>query len=296
MSADARVRRSRQQPLPPAPAARARSARHQPASAHERDRRLAGVCHRADRLRDAPARLRERRRRGQNDARPAGAAARAAFDRTPRAQAARPRGAAQRARTLDLDLLLYGRRRVHVPGLTVPHPRMHQRAFVLRPLVDIAAVATIPGRGLARRFLRGVRDQRIARTRVAFLSLARVGAGLAMDLERCRYVVVEGPIGAGKTSLAPRARAPRRRRGAVRAPGGQSVSRALLRRHGALRARRPSSRSCSSAPTSLRGVGQFDMFRRAHDRRFPARQGSAVRAAQPVRRRIPRSTRRSIRT
>jgi 2-amino-4-hydroxy-6-hydroxymethyldihydropteridine diphosphokinase len=69
------------------------------------------------------------------------------------------------ARTLDLDLLLYGRRRVRVPGLTVPHPRMHQRAFVLRPLVDIAAVATIPGRGLARRFLRGVRDQRIARTR-----------------------------------------------------------------------------------------------------------------------------------
>ena len=69
------------------------------------------------------------------------------------------------ARTLDLDLLLYGRRRVHVPGLAVPHPRMHQRAFVLRPLVDIAAATTIPGRGLARHYLLCVRDQRIARTR-----------------------------------------------------------------------------------------------------------------------------------
>jgi len=71
-------------------------------------------------------------------------------------------------RTLDLDLLLYGRRRMRLPGLTVPHPRMHERAFVLRPLSDIAAVATIPGRGLARRFLSAVRCQRIARTRTHF--------------------------------------------------------------------------------------------------------------------------------
>ena len=72
------------------------------------------------------------------------------------------------ARTLDLDLLLYGHRRIHVPGLTVPHPRMHQRAFVLRPLVDVAAVATIPGHGPARRLLGSVRNQRIARTRSHF--------------------------------------------------------------------------------------------------------------------------------
>lgn len=72
------------------------------------------------------------------------------------------------ARTLDLDLLLFGRRRISLPGLTVPHPRMHERAFVLRPLIDVAADARIPGRGLARRFLGGVRDQRIARTRVHY--------------------------------------------------------------------------------------------------------------------------------
>jgi 2-amino-4-hydroxy-6-hydroxymethyldihydropteridine diphosphokinase len=72
-------------------------------------------------------------------------------------------------RTLDLDLLLYGRRRMHVPALTVPHPRMHLRAFVLRPLVDVAPAATIPGRGLARGFLDAVRGQRIDRTRTHIL-------------------------------------------------------------------------------------------------------------------------------
>lgn len=41
-------------------------------------------------------------------------------------------------RTLDLDLLLYGRRVLRGQGLTVPHPRMHEREFVLRPLADIA--------------------------------------------------------------------------------------------------------------------------------------------------------------
>ena len=72
-------------------------------------------------------------------------------------------------RTIDLDLLLYGRRRVNLPGLTVPHPRMHERAFVLRPLVDLAPTTAIPGRGLARRFLGAVRAQRIARTRAHVL-------------------------------------------------------------------------------------------------------------------------------
>ena len=41
-------------------------------------------------------------------------------------------------RTLDLDLLMYGRQVINRHGLTVPHPRMHERMFVLRPLADIA--------------------------------------------------------------------------------------------------------------------------------------------------------------
>jgi 2-amino-4-hydroxy-6-hydroxymethyldihydropteridine diphosphokinase len=68
-------------------------------------------------------------------------------------------------RTLDLDLLLYGARRIRSRSLIVPHPRMHERAFVLRPLADVAPSQTIPGRGLARRHLPDVRAQRIARTR-----------------------------------------------------------------------------------------------------------------------------------
>jgi 2-amino-4-hydroxy-6-hydroxymethyldihydropteridine diphosphokinase len=79
-----------------------------------------------------------------------------------RRDAATPRNA---PRTLDLDLLLYGARRLRSPRLTVPHPRMHERAFVLKPLTDLAPTATIPGRGLARRFLPNVRGQRIRRTR-----------------------------------------------------------------------------------------------------------------------------------
>jgi 2-amino-4-hydroxy-6-hydroxymethyldihydropteridine diphosphokinase len=68
-------------------------------------------------------------------------------------------------RVLDLDLLLYGRRRIARPGLVVPHPRMHERAFVLRPLLDIAPAVRIPGRGSARFWLERTRGQRIARTR-----------------------------------------------------------------------------------------------------------------------------------
>jgi 2-amino-4-hydroxy-6-hydroxymethyldihydropteridine diphosphokinase len=68
-------------------------------------------------------------------------------------------------RTLDVDLLLFGRCRIRLRGLTVPHPRMHERAFVLRPLADIAPAATIPGRGLARAYRAAVRGQRIVRTR-----------------------------------------------------------------------------------------------------------------------------------
>ena len=73
-------------------------------------------------------------------------------------------------RTLDLDLLLYGARRIAVPGLTVPHPRMHERAFVLHPLRAIAPAARIPGRGIARRFRAAVRGQRAARTRTHHLN------------------------------------------------------------------------------------------------------------------------------
>ena len=49
-------------------------------------------------------------------------------------------------RTLDLDLLLFGDQQIDIPGLCVPHPRMHERSFVLIPLCQLAPELRIPGR------------------------------------------------------------------------------------------------------------------------------------------------------
>jgi len=57
-------------------------------------------------------------------------------------------------RTLDLDVLLYGDLQLHEHGLTIPHPRMHERAFVLAPLAEIAPQCVIAGRGTAAELLR----------------------------------------------------------------------------------------------------------------------------------------------
>ena len=59
-------------------------------------------------------------------------------------------------RTLDLDLLLYGDEAIHGPGLTVPHPRLHERRFVLEPLAELAPGLAVPGRGDVESLLRGV--------------------------------------------------------------------------------------------------------------------------------------------
>lgn len=66
-------------------------------------------------------------------------------------------------RTLDLDVLLYGDRSIATPTLTVPHPRMHERAFVLQPLAALAPEAVIPGRGPVSALLPSVAAQGIAR-------------------------------------------------------------------------------------------------------------------------------------
>jgi 2-amino-4-hydroxy-6-hydroxymethyldihydropteridine diphosphokinase len=50
-------------------------------------------------------------------------------------------------RTLDLDLIVHGEMIVDEPGLTLPHPRMHERRFVLEPLAAIAPDLVVPGRG-----------------------------------------------------------------------------------------------------------------------------------------------------
>jgi 2-amino-4-hydroxy-6-hydroxymethyldihydropteridine diphosphokinase len=65
-------------------------------------------------------------------------------------------------RTLDLDLLLYGDDVIaEAPTLIVPHPRMHERAFVLAPLAELAPSLEIPGRGRVADLLPGVAGQGI---------------------------------------------------------------------------------------------------------------------------------------
>lgn len=80
-------------------------------------------------------------------------------------------GGTNQARTLDLDLLLYGdsadagdddgARAGGAPRL--PHPRLHERAFVLYPLAEIAPALEIPGRGSVAKWLAACSEQRIAR-------------------------------------------------------------------------------------------------------------------------------------
>jgi 2-amino-4-hydroxy-6-hydroxymethyldihydropteridine diphosphokinase len=73
------------------------------------------------------------------------------------AAAGRIRSGLNAPRTLDLDLLLYGDRTIQQVDLTVPHPRLHLRAFVLLPLAEIAP------KKVAVEWLENVRDQRVVR-------------------------------------------------------------------------------------------------------------------------------------
>ena len=64
-------------------------------------------------------------------------------------------------RTLDLDILFFDQLSIETTELSIPHPRAHERAFVLHPLIEIAPDFHIPGKGFAREFLPGVAEQRI---------------------------------------------------------------------------------------------------------------------------------------
>jgi 2-amino-4-hydroxy-6-hydroxymethyldihydropteridine diphosphokinase len=59
-------------------------------------------------------------------------------------------------RTIDLDLLLYGEEVVDEPGLTVPHPRLHERRFALEPLAELDSDLAVPGRGPVQALLAGL--------------------------------------------------------------------------------------------------------------------------------------------
>jgi 2-amino-4-hydroxy-6-hydroxymethyldihydropteridine diphosphokinase len=61
-------------------------------------------------------------------------------------------------RAIDLDLLLHGQRTLDEPGLTVPHPYLHERLFVLEPLAELAPDAVVPGLGTVAELLAGLQS------------------------------------------------------------------------------------------------------------------------------------------
>lgn len=68
----------------------------------------------------------------------------------------RSAGPPQGPRTLDLDLLLYDAERLEEPGLELPHPRLHERLFVLRPLAELDPALEVPGKGPIQGLLAGL--------------------------------------------------------------------------------------------------------------------------------------------
>ena len=66
-------------------------------------------------------------------------------------------------RSLDLDLLMYADQTVSSPQLELPHPRMHERLFVLEPLTEIEGDITVPGRGRLSVLRQACLDQRVQR-------------------------------------------------------------------------------------------------------------------------------------
>ena len=71
----------------------------------------------------------------------------------------RVRSFANAPRTLDLDVLLFGSLVLKTEKLEIPHPRMHERAFVLKPLAEISPDAAVPGKGLVKDLLQTCRNQ-----------------------------------------------------------------------------------------------------------------------------------------
>lgn len=66
-------------------------------------------------------------------------------------------------RTLDLDLLVYGDLQQSTPTLTLPHPRLHERAFVLMPLLELDPALAVPGLAPLTAYLPSVADQAVER-------------------------------------------------------------------------------------------------------------------------------------
>src|SRR5690606_10732451 len=104
-------------------------------------------------------------------------------------------------RTLDVDIIDYAALVRTDPELTLPHPRAHERAFVLRPWADIDPAAVLPGRGAVRDLLAGVADQEVRRRDDLVLRVPRrvprattaATAGYVLPAGGCRWRLPRSP-------------------------------------------------------------------------------------------------------
>ncbi len=69
-------------------------------------------------------------------------------------------------RAMDLDILLYGKQRIEVDDLVVPHPKLTERAFALLPLLELDPLIDIPGQGPGQKFIKAVSGQRISKVKI----------------------------------------------------------------------------------------------------------------------------------
>jgi uracil phosphoribosyltransferase len=107
-------------------------------------------------------------------------------------------------RIIDLDVLVYGDRSVAAPGLTVPHPRMAERRFVLEPLAEVWPDLAVPGVGPVEKALAAVAGQRVRRRGTLpgrALYRGRQQEGRAMPEAADNVVVVDHPLVQHKLSL-----------------------------------------------------------------------------------------------
>ena len=101
------------------------------------------------------------------------------------------------SRTIDLDILYYGDSIIHTDTLEVPHPRMNQRKFVLKPLADIAPQLYHPIKKKdTRNLLQECKDNSILKKTKHTLSTSRKAL-----FNQLQFLSIEGNIGAGKTTL-----------------------------------------------------------------------------------------------
>ncbi|MEM9143059.1 MAG: 2-amino-4-hydroxy-6-hydroxymethyldihydropteridine diphosphokinase, partial [Bacteroidota bacterium] len=102
------------------------------------------------------------------------------------------------SRTMDIDMLYYGEETLSFPELIVPHPRLHERLFVLRPLADVAPQFYHPIlQKDTRNLIQQCKDKQnpVKTAHKVFPSRARLFSQIG-------FIAIEGNIGAGKTSLA----------------------------------------------------------------------------------------------